>query len=150
MKPRRSAQSTERRVDDAGTPGTWVLLIAVLGSAVAWALHFAASYAVVGYACASGWRGVRPTVVAISLVALAAALGSGWTAWRRWRISRAVDQPADDTWDARLGERTARVSFLMVVGLASAILFLLGIVFDAFAVWMVPLCEAGGAILPIR
>jgi hypothetical protein len=148
MMPRRSAE--EVRADDAGTPGTRVLLIAVLGSAVAWALHFAASYAVVGYACGSGWGGVRPTVIAISLAALAAASGSGWTAWRHWRVSRTVDRPEDDTWDARMGERTARVSFLMVVGIASAALFGLGIVYDAFALWIVPLCEAGGAIPPVR
>ena len=89
-------------------------------------------------------------IVAVSLVALAANGASGWVAWRRWRVSRAVDRPEDDAWDARMGERTARVSFLMVVGLASTILFGLGIVYEAFAVWMVPLCEPGGAVPPAR
>jgi hypothetical protein len=42
-----------------------------------------------------------------------------------------------------MGERTARVSFLMVVGLITAAIFGLGIVYDTLTIWFVPLCEPG-------
>lgn len=131
------------RIDDAGTPRPSILLAALLGGGVAWSLHLLASYTLVAFACTTGWRGVRAALVTVSVVALAATAGSGWLAWRRWQIARAVDRPEDDAWDARMGERTARVSFLMVVGLILSVLFGIGIVYEALAIWMVPLCEPG-------
>ena len=130
--------------DDAGTPELWTLLWALLGGAVVWSLHLLVSYVLLAYGCTSEFRtGVRPTLTAVSAVAAALTVWSGWTAWRRWHVARDQDLPEDDAWDARMGERTARVSFLMVVGLISAAIFGIGIIYEALTIWFVPLCEPG-------
>lgn len=129
--------------DDAGTPALPTLLFALLGGATAWSFHLLASYTLLAYACSSGWSGARPALVAIALVALAVTAWSGVVARRRWRVARAIDRPEDDAWDARMGERTARVSFLMVTGLVLSLIFALGIVYEGIAVFLAPLCPAG-------
>ena len=138
---RASAQAGTR--DDAATPDTRTLLFALLGGAVAWSIHLLASYTLLAYGCTSGWAGTRPALVAISVAALAVTIWSGWVARRRWLAAREVDQPTDDAWDARMGERTARVSFLMVVGLVLAVVFSIGIVYEAMTIFLAPLCEPG-------
>jgi len=139
---RADAQAGTR--DDAGTPGGWTLLWALLGGAVVWSVHLLVTYIVLAYACTTGWSaGPRTTLAVISAAGVALTAWSGWVAWRRWHIARDLDRPEDDSWDARMGERTARVSFLMVVGLISAIIFGIGIVYEAITIWFVPLCEPG-------
>ena len=137
------AGTARRAGDDAATPRPRTLLFALLGSAIAWSLHLLASYVLLAAGCTGRWAGTRPALVAVSVVALALCAWSGLVAWRRWRAARRVDRPTDDAWDARMGERTARVSFLMVVGLALAIVFGLGVVYEALTVFLAPLCEAG-------
>ena len=135
------AQSGAR--DDAATPSSSTLLVALLGGMTAWSLHLLASYTLLAFGCTSKLAGTRPALVAISIAALVATVGSGILARRRWRMARAVDTPADDAWDARMGERTARVSFLMVVGLVLAIVSSIGVVFEALTIFLAPLCEPG-------
>ena len=130
--------------DDAGGTKLATLLWALLGGAIVWTVHLLATYTLVAYACTTGWRdGAREALLAISVAALALCAYSGITARRRWHVSRAVDRPEDDAWDARMGERTARVSFLMVTGLILAILFSIAIVYEALTLYLVPLCEPG-------
>ena len=130
--------------DDAGTPALRHVLVALLGAPVAWALHLAGSYVLIAWACSSGWtRGVRWALLALTAAALAAALGSALLARRRWMVARAVDRPDDDAWDARMGERTARISFLMVVGLVTSLVFAVGIVYAALTMAFVPACQPG-------
>jgi len=129
--------------DDAATPELWTLLVALLGGITAWSLHLLASYTVLAFGCTSRWAGTRPALIAVSIAALAATIGSGVVARRRWRMAREVDRPTDDRWDARMGERTARVSFLMVVGLVLAIVSSIGVVFEAITIFLAPLCEPG-------
>jgi hypothetical protein len=138
---RANAQAGVR--DDAGTPSTRTLLFALLGGAVAWSLHLLASYTLLAYGCTSKWAGTRPALAAISLAALAVTAWSGRVARRSWLVAREVDRPTDDAWDARMGERTARVSFLMVVGLVLAVVFSIGIVYEATTIFLAPLCEPG-------
>ena len=61
---------------------------------------------------------------------------------RQWLVARAADRPEDHTWDARMGERTARMSFLVVVGLVAAAVFAVGVVCARLTVAFVPACEA--------
>lgn len=131
---------TAKLGDDAGTPSLPVLLVALLGAPVAWALHLFVSYAAVAIDCATPWRGGRIVVVAVTIIAIAFSLGSGWLARRVWLRARAVDRPIDDAWDARMGERTARVSFLMVTGLAMSLLFALAIGYAAVPLLFVSTC----------
>jgi len=129
--------------DDAATPELWTLLVALLGGMTAWSLHLLASYTLLAFGCTSRWAGTRPALIAVSIAALAATIWSGAVARHRWRMAREVDRPADDRWDARMGERTARVSFLMVVGLVLAIVSSIGVVFEAITIFLAPLCEPG-------
>lgn len=131
--------------DDAGTPRLAVILFALLGSGIAWSLHLLVSYAAVAWACTTGAGEAvaRGVLLGTSALALAVTAWSMVVAWRRWHVARDVDRPEDDAWDARMGERTARVSFLMVAGLFLGVLFALGIVYDAMTVLWVPVCEPG-------
>jgi hypothetical protein len=127
--------------DDAGTPTLPRLLFALLGAPVAWTLHFLLSYVLVGYGCSTGWGGLRAWLVVLTVASLAAAVAAGLLARRLWVRAREVDLPTDDRWDARMGERTARVSFLMVTGLAMAGLFSLAILYEAAPVLLVQPCS---------
>jgi hypothetical protein len=138
---RADAQAGTR--DDAGTPTLSTLLFALLGGATAWSVHLLVSYTLLAYACSSGWGGARPALLTIALLALAATVWSGVVARRYWRVARAADRPEDDAWDARMGERTARVSFLMVTGLILSVIFALGIVYEGITIFLAPLCPAG-------
>jgi hypothetical protein len=138
---RAEAQAGTR--DDAGTPALHTLLFALLGGPTAWSVHLLGSYTLLAYACSSGWTGVRPALVAIALLALAVTAWSGLVARRHWRVARAIDRPEDDAWDARMGERTARVSFLMVTGLVLSLIFAIGIVYEGITIFLAPLCSAG-------
>lgn len=128
--------------DDAATPSLSSLLVALLGAPLAWTLHLLAAYVLVAYACATGWAGLRAALVVLTLVALAAAVASGLLARRLWVRARQVDRPSDDHWDARMGERTARVSFLMVTGLVMAGIFAVGIAYQSAPVLLVQPCPA--------
>lgn len=141
--PRIERAGAQAGTDDAGTPRPAILLIALLGGGLAWSLHLLASYVLVAFACTTDWGGARVALALLSLAALGTTGASGWLAWKRGHIARAVDRPEDDAWDARMGERTARVSFLMVMGLISAILFAIGIVYATLTIWIGPLCEPG-------
>lgn len=130
--------------DDAGTPHTATVLWTLLGSGVTWALHLLVSYVVIAWACTINRAGlVQPMLFCVSVVAL---LGIVWTArlsWKHWRLSRAVGRHGDDSWDARLGERTSRVTFVMVSGLFLALIFGLGVLYATSTIMMTPPCEAG-------
>ncbi len=126
--------------DDAGTPSTTRLLAALLGAPVVWTLHLFVSYAVVAVDCATGWSGGRIAVVLATVVALFVTAACGLLARRLWERSRAVDHPTDDHWDARMGERTARVSFLMVSGLVLAVLFGIAILYAGLPVIFLATC----------
>jgi hypothetical protein len=141
--PIERADAQAGTADDAGTPPLHILLFALLGGATAWSLHLLASYTLLAYTCSSGRSGVRPALVAITLLALAVTVWSGLVARRRWRAARVLDRPEDNTWDARMGERTARVSFLMVTGLVLSLIFALGILYGGITIFLAPLCPAG-------
>jgi hypothetical protein len=141
--PIERADAQAGTADDAGTPTLLTLLFALLGGAAAWSFHLLASYTLLAYACSSRWSGARPGLVVIALLSLAIAVWSGVVARRRWLVARAIDRPEDDAWDARMGERTARVSFLMVTGLVLSLIFAVGIVFAGLIIFLAPLCPAG-------
>ena len=128
--------------DDAGTPSRTALLVALLGAPVAWTVHLLAAYVLVALDCATRWDGGRVAIAALTLVALLGAGASGLLARRLWVRARTADRPTDDAWDARMGDRTSRVAFLMVVGLVMAVLFAIAIAYQAAPVLLVPVCSA--------
>lgn len=135
---------TQPARDDAATPPLHTLLWVMLGSALVWALYLGLSYVLVTYACTVGWgSGTRIALLALSAVALAGIVHAAWVARRHWHLARAIDRPTHDAWNARMGERTARVSFIMVTGLFLALLFGIGVIYSALTLYSLPLCAAG-------
>ena len=128
--------------DDAATPSLPAMLAAILGAPVIWTLHLLAAYTLVGYACSVEWGGVRTALVVLTVAALAGAVACALLARRLWVRARAVDRPTDDHWDARMGERTARVSFMMVMSMVMAALFAIGILYQAAPVLLAQPCAA--------
>jgi hypothetical protein len=96
-------------------------LVAVLGAPVAWTVHLLASYAVVGLGCAAGWSGPGRSLALVTAICLAAALGSGLLAYRRWR---ATDAGTD----------------IVLVGVLGTPVFLLAITLEALVPLFLPLC----------
>jgi small-conductance mechanosensitive channel len=133
--------SLQAGTDDAATPSLPALLFALLGAAVAWTLHLLVAYVVVALDCSTRWSGTHVALAALTVVTLGAAAASGLLAHRLWMRARAVDRPTDDTWDARMGDRTSRVSFLMMVGVVLAVLFAISIVYQAVPLFFVAVCS---------
>jgi hypothetical protein len=131
--------------DDAATPSLPALLFALFGAAVAWTVHLLVAYVVVALDCSTRWDGTRAALAALTALTLGTAAASGLAARRLWVRARAADRPTDDTWDARMGDRTARVSFLMMTGLVLAVLFAVAIVYQAVPIFLVPVCAPGSA-----
>lgn len=139
--PASRTRPADRPPDDAATPSLPALLVALLGAPVAWTVHLLAAYTLVALDCSTRWDGGRGAIAALTVVALLGAGASGLLARRLWMRARAVDRPTDDTWDARMGDRTSRVGFLMVVGLVMAVLFAIAIAYQAAPVLLVPVCS---------
>ena len=137
----RDRASLQAGTGDAATPSLPALLFALLGAAAAWTVHLLVAYVVVAYDCATRWGGTHIALAVLTVVTFGASLASGLLAHRLWMRARAADRPTDDTWDARMGDRTSRVSFLMMVGVVLAVLFAISIVYQAVPVFMVSVCS---------
>ena len=107
---------------------------ALFGGPAAWALHFAASYALTTLACTTGWGWLPAAIVALTAVlggAAAVALVLGWRGWR------ARGPPA---WDTALTEPGGWLPFLYTGAIMLAAVSLLTIVLEGSAAAMVPPC----------
>jgi hypothetical protein len=104
--------------------------LALLGPAVAWMVHFNASYAVVALGCAAVVSRPGAWLVIVTLVCAAAAMISGGLAVRDWRAARR---------DAHEGGVT-----LMAVGALAAVVFTVAIVFEAVVPIFLPYCPVTG------
>jgi len=129
-----SQGQTEQSVGTAGTSAARTLF-ALLGGAIAWALHFLGSYAVVAIGCVAGWSATRLGVAAGTAALGALALWSTVVAWREWRRSS-----GDQRWDTALSEPRGWYSWLMTVGLLMGITSAFTIVLEGFGTLMLPLC----------
>jgi hypothetical protein len=129
-----SQGETEQAVGAAGT-SVGRLLFAVLAGAIAWSLHFLASYAVVSVGCVARWDSTLWIVAAGTAVLAALALWSTVVAWREWRRS-SDGQP----WDTALSEPRGWYSWLMTVGVLLGITSAFTIVLEGFGTLMLPLC----------
>jgi hypothetical protein len=129
-----SQGQTEQAVGTAGT-SVGRTLFAVLGGAIAWALHFLGSYAVVAIGCVAGWSTMRPVVAAGTTAMAALGLWSTVVAGREWRRSS-----GDQRWDTALSEPRGWYSWLMTVGVLMGITSAFTIVLEGFGTLMLPLC----------
>jgi hypothetical protein len=129
-----SQGQTEQAVGTAGTSAARTLF-AMLGGAIAWALHFLGSYAVVAIGCVAGWSATRLVVAAGTAALATLALLSTAVAGREWRGSS-----GDQRWDTALSEPRGWYSWLMTVGVLMGITSAFTIVLEGFGTLMLPLC----------
>lgn len=104
------------------------LLLALLGSPIAWTVHLLAGYVVVTLWCSAGWAGAELVIGSLTLVCAAAAVASGVLAFRLWRQGQRVlltdaEPGIPEPWDSRMGERSARAAFLAMLALFMAGMF---------------------------
>jgi hypothetical protein len=125
--------------EEARSIGGLLLWFAVLGGAVAWAVHLILAWGIDESACARGeshalglpLRGVLTlSVVLPGLVALAA-LGAAVLAWRRLRGAA-----------PEAGRRVQRANFMAVFAVWADLVFLAIIVFGGIAVAVLPACRS--------
>lgn len=101
------------------------LAVIMLGGGVAWALHLLGSYAIVALACAGGFRGAQPALIALTVLAGAAAIASG-----------ALGLSVSGRGDAASGA----TRFVEHAGVALSALFTFLIVLGGFVPAMAPMC----------
>ena len=124
------------------------LLLALVGAPLAWVVHLAASYITIALWCANRWAGGAIALLVLTALGVLAAVATGALAWRLWRegqaaLARDAEPGAPGSWDARLGERGARISFLALLALFMAAMFGYLIVLEGLPSLFAPLCHAG-------
>lgn len=123
------------------------MAFALLGSPIAWVVHFLGSYFIVALWCAATWPGLRLAIVLFTVASVAVSGATGVVAFRLWRRGQAAlledaEPGAPEPWDARMGERGARMSFLAVVALFMAVVFTLLIVLEGLPALLTQACPA--------
>lgn len=123
------------------------IVLALLGSPIAWVVHFLGTYLVVALWCAARWPGVRVAIVLFTALALIPSIAAGVLAFRLWRHGQAAllqdaEPGGPEAWDARMGERGARMSFLAVVSLFMAAVFTLLIFLEGLPALFTQACPA--------
>jgi heme/copper-type cytochrome/quinol oxidase subunit 2 len=133
----------------ADRPAKLRLLLILFGAPSAWLIQLTVSEPLAAYACypyqaplsAPIWEGLSFLLVAISLICLGVALLSGFIAWKSWRrLAPSTRENGEDAAEIISG----RSRFLMKLGVMSSFIFIVAVVFNACAVWLVPLCNSGG------
>lgn len=121
------------------------LLLALLGSPLAWVVHLLAGYLVIALWCSSGWSGAEAVLGILTLMCAGAALASAVLAFRLWRQGQRAlladaEPGAPESWDSRMGERGARAAFLAVLALFMGGLFGFLIVLQGIPPLYTPIC----------
>ena len=110
------------------------LVLGLIGAPLAWTLHLAASYAIVGIGCSTGWNGVAPAVVVTTLVCAALAVASGVASYSAYRRLAPAGDPSQ-------AEHPAP-GMLMLIGAILAGFFTAVIVIQGVPPLMLPPCGA--------
>lgn len=121
-------------------------LVGLFGAPAAWLAQMFLSEPLVAHACypyqaplyAPMWKGLPAILAAISIACLAGALLSGFIAWTSWRQT-ASNPAGNDVNTIEMSEGRRR--FLAKVSLMSSFIFIAAILFNIFAVLLVPLCS---------
>lgn len=124
------------------------LLAALVGSPLAWVVHFNGIYLIVAAWCAERWAGLGVAVAVLTAACAAAAIASGVLAFRLWRRGQSAllsdaEPGGPEPWDARMGERGARGVFLAVIAVFMAAIFTWLILLEGLPPLFAPHCRAG-------
>jgi hypothetical protein len=122
--------TTKAHAGIASDEGIFAQWVGVLAAPLAWAAQMQALYTMVPWACQTGHRAA---LVAVSLAALAAALGGALVARRNWgRVGRG--EPGEE------GGARGRSRFLAVAGLVTSAFFFLVIFAQGLATLILHPC----------
>lgn len=123
------------------------LLFGAFGGPAAWAAQLIANYALASYSCypriapqaevLPGWQGIWTVLLIINLLAIVVALVAAAVSLRTWRATR-DEHPGGYGHALEAGEGRSR--FLGIVGIMTGLGFLLAVVFDTVALFIVPQC----------
>lgn len=125
------------------------LSFGVIGAPVAWGVQLVASYGLSSFACfparvprsevLPGWEWLIPGLIGISAAAVLVGLAATLVSWQSWRATR--DESAGYVWSLlEIGE--GRTRFMAGWGLLFSLGFLLAIIFNVVALFVVPPCTA--------
>jgi hypothetical protein len=132
----------------ADQPSKLRLLLALAGAPSAWLIQLTVSEPLAAYACfpyqvplsAPIWGKLPVLLAAISLICLGVALLSGYIAWKSWHeLAHASEEHGKEV----VGIKSGRSRFLIKLGLMSSFIFIVAVIFNTCAVWLVPLCNSG-------
>jgi hypothetical protein len=123
------------------------LAVAMLGPGVAWTVHLLVGYLIVSAWCANRWHGVTTAHLVLTALCIAATVACAILArglWRRGQEHLDTDREpgTPEGWDARMGERGARITFLALMALFMALLFGFLIVLQGTPPFFTPMCPA--------
>jgi hypothetical protein len=129
------------------SPRVGLLLLALIGSPLAWTLHLLVGYLIVTLACATGWQGADLAIGVLTVLCVGMAAASGVLALRLWRqgqsgLRSGAKPGGPQPWDARMGERGARSVFLAVLGVLMAGMFAYLILLQGMPPLFTPTCPA--------
>ena len=118
------------------------LAFAFLGAPVLWSLHFGTIYVIDTLSCTEGWMGAGTAIIVVTVPFAALSALSGIIAWRGWRRTEpdGGEAGADTEFEEMFVEARGRERLLLAVGMMSAVLFTLLIVFEGLAPLVTPLC----------
>ena len=128
--------------------GVLALAFGVAGGPLAWGVHLVVNYGIASHACFPGAVAAQPAAArrqavcggscsASISIAIAVAAAAALVSYRSWRATRR--EFAGRAGDLiEIGE--GRTRFLALWGLLTGVGFLLAVVFDGVALWVVPLC----------
>lgn len=115
-----------------GAPGVWSIQLMV---SYAFAAHSCYPARIPLHAPTFGW--VWTLELVVSLVALVVALAAGATALHSWRATRTESEGPKE---ALLEAGEGRTRFMAFAGILTSALFLLGVVLNGAALFLLPVC----------
>jgi hypothetical protein len=123
------------RTGEGGRVGVPKLVFGILGSAVAWAVHFNLIYFLNTLFCTAGWRGADLAVLLSAVPFAGFSAAAGIVAYRRWR-----EVGGGGGWENGLADPGSRIGGLFAMGAAGSVLFTVLIGMQSLAPLFVPTC----------
>jgi hypothetical protein len=122
-------------------------LIGLFGAPTAWLVQLTLSETLTAHACypyqaplpAPIWERLPLLLILISFSCLALALLSGFIALNTWRN---LKQTSHENKNHRIETKADRTQFLIMLSLMSSFLFIVAVMFNSFALLIVPPCSS--------
>jgi uncharacterized membrane protein YeiB len=124
-----------------------ILLFGLFGAPVAWLGQLIVNFALASHACFSasmsrsrvlpGWEEIWFVLLLINIAAIMVALIAAATSYRNWHSTK-EEHPSSS--EALLETGEGRTRFMAASGIMTGLVFLIAILFDTIALFVVPQC----------